>query len=92
MFMAANSCILFCLKDYMHNEITEGYFMKPKKTGRLIPIESILKKDKWNEYCRLANISAVVRNSIKNHPEHYDGVCLLVAEDIADKLGFIWKI
>jgi len=66
--------------------------MKSIKNGRLIPIESIVKKGKWDEYCRLANISGVLRNSIKKYPAQYKDVCLIIPEDIADKLGFIWRI
>ena len=66
--------------------------MKLRKNDRLIPIESILDKGKWEEYCKLSNIPETLRNSIKKYPAHYKDVCLIVPEYIADKLGFIWKI
>ena len=66
--------------------------MKPGKNERLIPIESLLRKGKWDEYCRIANISDALRQSIKKYPEKYDGVCLYMPEETADKLGFIFKI
>ena len=66
--------------------------MKSRKIERLIPIESIINKGKWDEYCRLINISADLKNSIKKYPKQYKDVCLMVPEHIADKLGFIWKI
>ena len=62
------------------------------KNERLIPIESIIKKGKWDEYCRLVKISAALKNSVKKYPKQYKDVCLAVPEHIADKLGFIWKI
>ena len=66
--------------------------MKPQKNERLIPILSILRKGKWDEYYKLGNLSKKLYNSVRKNPNRYSGVCIAVPEKIADKLGFIWKI
>ena len=66
--------------------------MKTRKNDRLIPIDSIIEKGKWDEYCRLSHIPVALKNSIKKNPAQYTDVCLIVPEHIADKLGFIWRI
>jgi hypothetical protein len=66
--------------------------MKQKNNNRLIPIDAIIKKGKWDEYCELAGVSDALRSAVKKNPEKYKDDCLAVPEDIAGKLGFIWKI
>ena len=66
--------------------------MKQQPNERLIPIKSLLEKGKWDEYCKLTDRTAIFRESVKENPELYNETYLAVPEDIADKLGFIWKI
>jgi len=89
------------LTQNMNTEETQKYLknlrkykkaVKPKEITRLIPIDAMLKKGVWDEYCNLAGISFDLKEDVKNHPEKYEGDCMEVPQELADRLGFIYRV